>query len=299
MLPLIRLGGHIVYWGDMKKAILLVLITTSIPFSARAATISLSPQDIYQGDAVLATFNIPLSQLDSVAMNGTSIPSFAYGTSSAAFIGIGLSAATGTRTVTIATKSGESTSATFTIVARSRPTESMPIPARMGGNSVSNQLHFVSKLAQENAILANLTTNKETLWTKPFIAPVPKPVLTDPYGYSRDSGAAVITHKGADFKAPIGTSVAAMNSGVVRLSRYSPVYGNTVVIDHGQGVMTMYMHLSKRSVTRGQSVKQGQKIGLSGDTGYSEGAHLHITVRINGESIDPIEFLGLFGVSVS
>ena len=89
-----------------------------------------------------------------------------------------------------------------------------------------------------------------------------------------------------------------MNRGVVRLSKKFTVYGNTVIIDHGNGVMTLYMHLSKRLVKEGSLVEQGQTIGKSGMTGYAEHPHLHISVRINNTSIDPLEFLKLFGVEL-
>ena len=97
-----------------------------------------------------------------------------------------------------------------------------------------------------------------------------------------------------DLRAVKGTKVAAMERGVVRLAKTFDVYGKTIVIDHGLGVMTFYMHLSKINVNQGQLVTRGQIIGLSGDTGYAESPHLHITVRINNISVDPIEFLDLF-----
>ena len=85
-----------------------------------------------------------------------------------------------------------------------------------------------------------------------------------------------------------------MNRGIVRMAEETRNYGKTIVIDHGQGLMTMYMHLSKIYVNVGEMVKKSQKIGLSGMTGYVESPHLHISVRINGTSIDPIKFLELW-----
>ena len=85
-----------------------------------------------------------------------------------------------------------------------------------------------------------------------------------------------------------------MNAGVVRIAQKFPTYGNTVVIDHGLGVMTFYMHLSKIKVVKGQAVALGKEIGLSGHTGYAEQPHLHLTIRINGISIDPMKFMTFF-----
>ena len=281
----------------MKPLFAFGVVCLLVPLTTYA-TVDAVPQQPLQGEAVLVRINTPSTQVTSVMFGKLLVPYFAFGTSTTALIGIGINANVGTSTVTVSFKNDAPESASFAILKRTKPTESLPVPAQMGGNSTSSQETLVSNLSKENAILANLTTNKKTLWSKSFIAPVAHPFITDSYGYGRDSGATTITHKGADFRAPIGTPAQAMNRGVVRLSRYSPIYGNTVVIDHGQGVMTMYMHLSKRKVQQGTLVQQGDIIGLSGDTGYSEGAHLHISVRINGESIDPIEFLSLFGVSI-
>ena len=84
-------------------------------------------------------------------------------------------------------------------------------------------------------------------------------------------------HLGLDFRVPTGTPVAAMNDGTVLLAR--PLYfeGNFVVIDHGQGLLTLYLHLSEFKVKEGDQVKRGQVIALSGGTGRATGPHLHVS----------------------
>jgi murein DD-endopeptidase MepM/ murein hydrolase activator NlpD len=119
--------------------------------------------------------------------------------------------------------------------------------------------------------------------------------VTDTYGNSRVTGGSNISHKGTDFRAAVGTPIYAMNSGVVRLTRNMRNYGNTIVIDHGLGLHTIYMHLSEISVDLNQRVEKGELIGKSGDTGYVLGPHLHLTIRINGISIDPEKFMAIFG----
>ena len=94
----------------------------------------------------------------------------------------------------------------------------------------------------------------------------------------------------------MGTSVTAINRGVVRVARQFPTYGKTVVVDHGLGLMSFYMHLSKTSVNVGELVKPGQRVGLSGQTGYATSPHLHFTLRIRNISVDPMKFFGLMGV---
>ncbi|MDD2371802.1 MAG: peptidoglycan DD-metalloendopeptidase family protein [Firmicutes bacterium] len=90
-------------------------------------------------------------------------------------------------------------------------------------------------------------------------------------------------HKGIDISASGGSTIVASEDGVVLLSYYSSSFGNTVVINHGSGVMTLYAHMSARSVSAGQAVSSGQKIGAVGSTGWSTGNHLHFQVTNKGD----------------
>jgi hypothetical protein len=100
-----------------------------------------------------------------------------------------------------------------------------------------------------------------------------------------------LVDKGMDFRAPSGTPVRAGNGGIVVLAR--PLYyeGNCVVIDHGLGLFTVSMHLSRIDVKESQSVKLGEQIGLSGATGRVTGPHLHWSVRWQDASLDPAKLL--------
>lgn len=96
-------------------------------------------------------------------------------------------------------------------------------------------------------------------------------------------------HPGIDYRANIGTAVYAAASGriIETSSGWSGGYGNEVIIDHGSGRISRYAHLSSIRVSAGQTVAQGQVVGLSGNTGWSTGPHLHFEWRINGVSINP------------
>jgi murein DD-endopeptidase MepM/ murein hydrolase activator NlpD len=98
-------------------------------------------------------------------------------------------------------------------------------------------------------------------------------------------------HTGIDMVAPLGTSVMAAMSGTVAVASYSSIYGNYVIINHGNGYQTLYGHMQKILVQKGTSVSQGSKIGTVGNTGYSTGPHLHFTVYKNGGLIDPLTVL--------
>ncbi len=98
-------------------------------------------------------------------------------------------------------------------------------------------------------------------------------------------------HSGIDVPAPKGTKIVAAYDGEVAWSYYSSSAGNWVGIDHGDGIYTVYMHMSKRLVSEGQKVKKGDVIGLVGTTGRSTGNHLHFGVRKNGQYVDPLKWV--------
>ncbi len=133
--------------------------------------------------------------------------------------------------------------------------------------------------------LNRVTPDRE--WSGAFTEPADA-AISDVFGSQRIfNGKATSTHWGLDFRVPTGTPVAAMNDGTVLLAR--PLYfeGNFVVLDHGQGLLTIYMHLSEFKVKEGDQVKRGQVIALSGGTGRATGPHLHVGVRWQGTYLDP------------
>jgi len=130
-------------------------------------------------------------------------------------------------------------------------------------------------------------------WSGNFIAPVQTEV-SEAYGTSRTfNGKLATVHRGTDFRAPSDTPVHASNAGEVVLARELYYEGNCVIIDHGLGFMTLYMHLSKFEVKEGEKVEKGQRIALSGGTGRVTGPHLHMAVRWSGEYLDPLKLLAL------
>ena len=139
--------------------------------------------------------------------------------------------------------------------------------------------------------LNRVTPERE--WSGSFAAPAAA-AISDVFGSQRIfNGVAQSPHLGLDFRVPSGTPVAAMNDGTVVLAR--PLYfeGDFVVIDHGQGLLTLYLHLSEFKVNEGDRIKRGQIIGLSGGTGRATGPHLHVAVRWQGTYLDPERLMQL------
>lgn len=95
-------------------------------------------------------------------------------------------------------------------------------------------------------------------------------------------------HTGVDLRASTGTKVYAANKGTVTTSGYSSAWGNYIIISHGGGITTLYAHMSKRSVSKDDKVKQGDIIGYSGNTGYSTAPHLHFEISKNGATYNPL-----------
>ena len=134
---------------------------------------------------------------------------------------------------------------------------------------------------------ARAKSNTDSLWRGPFVQPL-KGRITTQFGQIRyindqESG----RHSGLDIAAPLGTPVMASNNGVVVLTRFLHVTGNTVILDHGLNLFTSYSHLDRIDVEVGQQVTKDQVIGTVGNTGFSTGPHLHWAVSIGGVFVDP------------
>lgn len=116
--------------------------------------------------------------------------------------------------------------------------------------------------------------------------------VTSPFGYrTHPILKKKKLHTGLDIAVPSGTGIIASNSGKVIYSGYYGGYGNTVILDHGGKISTLYAHNSKLLVKVGDEVEKGKTISKSGSTGLSTGPHLHFEVRENGQPVDPMKYL--------
>jgi murein DD-endopeptidase MepM/ murein hydrolase activator NlpD len=106
-------------------------------------------------------------------------------------------------------------------------------------------------------------------------------------GFSNEPGG----HKGCDIAAPRETPVRAAGEGVVEFAGEDTVFGNMIIINHGSGISSLYGHNSRLTVIRGDSVKKGQIIAYSGNSGNSSAPHLHFEISRNGRQVDPLTFL--------
>jgi murein DD-endopeptidase MepM/ murein hydrolase activator NlpD len=157
--------------------------------------------------------------------------------------------------------------------------------------SPEQQTQIAEGVKVKEEYLGRVTPDRE--WRGDFSAPVDA-ATSDVFGSQRIfNGVAQRPHFGLDYRVHTGTPVHAMNDGTVLLARFLYFEGNCVVIDHGQGLLSLYFHLSEFKLKEGEAVKRGQEIGLSGGTGRATGPHLHVAVRWQGTYLDPARLLQL------
>lgn len=153
----------------------------------------------------------------------------------------------------------------------------------------AQQKRVADELQEANAIYR--TTTPKRLWSERFALPM-ESVITSHYGNARMFNNELRSyHAGTDFRASIGTPIRAINDGKVALAKERFMSGNSVIIDHGEGIYSAYFHCSELKVAMGEVVKKGQIIALSGDTGRVSGAHLHFSIMAQGVSVDSLHFI--------
>ncbi|MFZ3217235.1 MAG: M23 family metallopeptidase [Candidatus Acidiferrales bacterium] len=147
--------------------------------------------------------------------------------------------------------------------------------------------------------IRTLTTFRDSVsdvkyWQDPLVAPVPGCVIS-PFGVKRlhNGKPTGEFHAGIDQRSPAGRPVHAVAGGIVKIAQPFTVLGGTVALDHGQGLETMYLHMSKLVVEPGASVKKGQVLGYAGATGRANGPHLHWVVYVNAVPVNPQQWVTL------
>jgi len=240
-----------------------------------------------------------ITTVKSLELNGKELKTFVHGGKVSALIGFDLRGSFGNFLIEAELEDGAKVQEKLAVGKRYIAVAPLGIPDKLGGDTPEAEQALINTLIEEGKLISAVPTSAEKLWEGEFRLPINAPItITDTYGYSRQTGASSISHKGTDFRAAIGTPVYAMNSGIVRFSRFLRNYGNTVILDHGLGLHTVYMHLSEFEVPLGKEVGKGELIGKTGDTGYVLGPHLHLSIRIGGISIDPEKFMEILGVRV-
>jgi murein DD-endopeptidase MepM/ murein hydrolase activator NlpD len=272
-----------------------------LPASAATWTVQAQPTRLVNGAPILFQVKPP-AKLES--LTGTWLThslTFSYDASTKtwfALAGVAFDTTPGKYTLVLAAKpaSGKTPltfTRTFTVAHFQYPQikVELTVEKKFTEPSPEQQEQIAESVKIKQDYLSRLTSDRE--WDGGFAAPADA-AISDVYGSQRIfNGKAQREHQGLDFRVPTGTPVAAMNSGTVLLARFLYFEGNCVVIDHGQGLLTLYFHLSEFKVKEGDQVKRGQIVGLSGGTGRATGPHLHVAVRWQGTYLDPARLMQL------
>jgi murein DD-endopeptidase MepM/ murein hydrolase activator NlpD len=156
-------------------------------------------------------------------------------------------------------------------------------PPASAGVRIDRERLLLGRLFRVNA--------PEPRWTEPFVVPIAGAMVSGFGVRSVFNNEPRAPHGGADFASPEGTPVAAPDAGAVVLVQDLYYTGNTVVIDHGIGLQSLFAHLSRTDVREGDVVARGQVVGAVGATGRATGPHLHWAVRLNGAHVDPLSLI--------
>lgn len=165
------------------------------------------------------------------------------------------------------------------------PRQDLTLPKNM----VTPPKEVYDRIASERKVIAEArnTISPDRMWKLPFKRPV-EGDISSVYGLKRYlNKQARNPHRGMDFRAPKGTVIKSVADGKVILVGDHYYAGNSAYIDHGNGVVSMYFHMSTVSVKVGDTVRRGQLVGLSGSTGRSTGPHLHLSIGVMGKLVDP------------
>ncbi len=178
---------------------------------------------------------------------------------------------------------------TVNVLAKKFPTSQLNVDERFIQLSKADQKRASRESKEIGAIYGRITS--DVVPDEPFTVPIPGGVGTN-FGERRVfNGEPRAPHSGADLRATTGTPVHATNRGRVVLAKNLFFTGNTVILDHGLGIYSLYAHLSRIDVTRGGMVKNGQIIGLAGATGRVTAPHLHWGMRVQGARVDPFSLV--------
>lgn len=180
---------------------------------------------------------------------------------------------------------------------RKMPEFQASMPELRGKTPLDTFIAINSTMREENLKTIQshcMKTEGRQLWDGPFLRmknAAPRAFFGDrrTYFYNGKQVSASI-HNGVDLASVANAPIEAANNGIVRFTGAIGIYGNSVIIDHGMGLSTLYSHMSSLGVKPDQEVKKGDVIGISGSTGLAGGDHLHFGIAINGQFIDPVEW---------
>lgn len=276
------------------KNILLIIALVFLPLLAHAATVAsppiiIQPKKIGPGDIVTVVIKSAAGPVTGT-FNGIRLHFNPVKNTAKALLGIDLNTEPGTYRLEIMIN-GKKLLKNIKIVKKKYPVQRLTLPEDMVVLSPENEARAERDQKKTSAIWP---VDSLRIWSGNFIDPLPGKGVGTSFGVRRIiNKIPKNSHSGVDITADEGDSVLAPNDGVVVLVDDQFYSGNSVIIDHGQGIYTMFFHLSKINVRYGQAVMKGDVIAFVGSTGRATGAHLHWGVRLQGAKVDPLKLIKL------
>lgn len=264
---------------------LMSLFLTIVAFSAN------------QGSVVRLTIpNEPGVKSVEVAWEAKKVPAFLEGDLWVTILGVDLDTKAGEHKVDVllAMADGhiETREITVRVVSKKYPTTELQVDDKYVELNKTDLARANRESRETTAIYARITD--QMLWTEPFAIPIPGETSGTNFGHRRVfNGEPRAPHAGADLRAKTGTPVHASNRGHVVLAKNLFFTGNTVILDHGLGIYSLYAHLSRIDVKVGDVINHGQQVGLSGATGRVTGPHLHWGIVVQGARVDPFTLVNI------
>jgi murein DD-endopeptidase MepM/ murein hydrolase activator NlpD len=283
----------------MKAVFWLSIFSFLVVSSAAAQGIQVtwSPREVKQGDVLAVRVQADAA---GTVVEGSfdKTPLYFYKddeTSFGAIVGVDMAAAPGEHTIRVVLKGrgAKPRELVFPVLVAAGSFEVQHLTLTKALVDLQGEIlkRYLAERKKITAIFNHVSPVK--LWEFPFVRPVAGEI-TSTFGLRRIlNGQERSPHNGVDIGAPQGTEVLACNNGVVALARELCLEGNTIIIDHGLGLYSIYMHLSEIRVKEGETVARGAGIGLVGATGRVTGPHLHWGVKLSGARVDPFALVRL------
>jgi len=288
--------------GAMRTAFVLALaigaLTREMPAQVPAAVkVTAQARAIQAGELVVLTI-VTANPVESVRVRGfdRDIPSYREGPLTwRTLIGIDLEVTPGRHTISISAGPAKSGQVTQTLVVLSKKFTTRKLT--VDDAFVNPPAEVMPRIQADTELLnrAWAAPSVERLWNGAFVRPVADAANSAFGSRSVFNGVSRNPHSGADFSSPAGTAIHAPNSGRVVIAKDLYFSGNTIVIDHGLGLFSLFAHLQTMDVQVGAAVSSGDVLGKVGATGRVTGPHLHWAVRLNGARVDPLSLLAVLG----
>lgn len=282
----------------MKKFVVVVVlsfffVSQWVSIAQAAEVVRFSPSAPLQGDAVVATVLDKSRVPQSGTFDGEPVAVFRYRDLYRLVFPVSATKPAGSYPLVITFSDGGTLTETVKVKTRKFQKITLGIPEKLGLTPQT----LVKKLETEKVSINEIANKRtaEIFFTAPFGLPLyDNRKVSSLFGEIRKTGDTEIRHLGVDFGASRGAHVGAMNAGIVRKAYMDTVYGNSVILDHGQGIFSLYLHLDEMRVKDGDQVKKGTVVGTVGTSGYATEPHLHLSLKVGGVSIDPIRFVANF-----